>query len=36
MSNLDEIDSALNIGANKASKVANEVLERVRKKLGYN
>ncbi len=36
MSNLDEIDSALNIGANKAREVANEVLERVRKKLGYN
>jgi len=36
MSNLEEIDSALNIGANKASKVANEVLQRVRKKLGYN
>jgi tryptophanyl-tRNA synthetase len=36
MNNLDEIDSALNIGANKASNVANEVLQRVRKKLGYN
>ncbi len=36
MDNFDEIDSALNIGANKARIVAQEVLERVRKKLGYN
>lgn len=35
MTNLDEIDSALAIGANKASKVANGVLERVREKIGY-
>ena len=36
MNNLDEIDSALNVGANKASKVALEVIQRVRNKLGYN
>ena len=35
MNNLSEIDAALEKGANKATKVANEVLERVRKKLGY-
>jgi tryptophanyl-tRNA synthetase len=35
MKNLDEIDKALNIGSTKASKVANAVLSRVRKKLGY-
>jgi len=36
MSNLNEIDQALNIGAAKAHKVGQEVLNRVRKKLGYN
>jgi|TARA_B110000444_G_scaffold6088_1_gene5656 tryptophanyl-tRNA synthetase len=36
MNNLDEIDSALNVGANKASKVALGVIQRVRNKLGYN
>ena len=36
MSNLNEIDQALNIGATKAHKVGQEVLNRVRKKLGYN
>jgi tryptophanyl-tRNA synthetase len=35
MDNLNEVDEALAIGARKASKVANEVLVRVRKKLGY-
>ena len=35
MNNLEEIDSALEIGAKKAHLVADEVLERVRKKLGY-
>ena len=35
MNNLDEIDKALAIGAEKASKVANEVLKRVREKTGY-
>ncbi|MGB1269015.1 MAG: tryptophan--tRNA ligase [Flavobacteriaceae bacterium] len=35
MDNLDEIDSALAIGAQKASKVANKVLARVREKIGY-
>ena len=35
MNNLNEIDEALAVGAEKARKVANEVLERVRKKLGY-
>ena len=35
MENLDEIDEVLHIGAQKASLVANEVLQRVRKKLGY-
>ena len=35
MDNLDEIDKALAVGAEKASKVANEVLKRVRKKTGY-
>ena len=33
--NLDEVDKALAIGAKKATAVANEVLMRVRKKLGY-
>ena len=36
MNNLGEIDNALNIGANKANKVAQNVLTRVRQKLGYN
>ena len=36
MDNLEEIDSALDIGANKAKLVANEDFGRVRKKLGYN
>ncbi len=35
MDHPEEIDAALNIGAQKASKFANEVLERVRIKLGY-
>ena len=35
MNNLDEIDKALAVGAEKASKIANEVLSRVRNKLGY-
>ena len=35
MSNLSEVDEALNIGAGKAKKVAQEVLIRVRSKLGY-
>lgn len=35
MNNLNEIDEALAIGAEKAKKVANEVLERVRGKIGY-
>lgn len=35
MNNLSEIDEILEIGAQKATKVANEVLLRVRKKLGY-
>lgn len=35
MDNLEEIDKALAIGAQKASKVANEVLKRVREKTGY-
>ncbi|MFK5982398.1 MAG: tryptophan--tRNA ligase [Flavobacteriaceae bacterium] len=35
MENLDEIDKSLVIGAEKANKVANDVLSRVRKKLGY-
>jgi tryptophanyl-tRNA synthetase len=35
MNNLKEIDEALAIGAEKAQKVANEVLERVREKIGY-
>jgi tryptophanyl-tRNA synthetase len=35
MENLNEIDKALEIGAAKATKVANAVLKRVRKKLGY-
>ncbi|PKA82879.1 tryptophanyl-tRNA synthetase [Ulvibacter sp. MAR_2010_11] len=35
MANLSEIDSALEIGAAKAAKVADAVLQRVRTKLGY-
>ncbi|WP_375238332.1 tryptophan--tRNA ligase [Aurantibacter sp.] len=35
MDNLNEIDDALSIGANKASLVCNGVIKRVRKKLGY-
>ncbi len=35
MNNLDEIDKALDIGANKAKKVAGQVLNRVRTKVGY-
>ena len=35
MNNLDEIDEALAVGAQKATLVANEVLSRVRSKLGY-
>ena len=35
MANREEIDAALSIGANKARKVAREVLERTRSKAGY-
>ncbi len=35
MDNLEEVDKALAIGAEKASKVANKVLSRVREKVGY-
>lgn len=35
MANLNELDAALKIGAEKASEVADAVLSRVRKKLGY-
>jgi len=35
MNHLDEIDQALSIGAGKAKSVADEVLERVRNKVGY-
>ena len=35
MNNLNEIDDALALGAEKARKVADGVLERVREKLGY-
>ena len=35
MDNLEEIDQALTLGAEKAKKVANEVLGRVRNKVGY-
>ena len=35
MSNLEEIDKALSIGADKAKTVANDVLKRVREKVGY-
>jgi len=32
---LDEIDNALAVGAEKARKIANDVLSRVRTKVGY-
>ena len=35
MTNLEEIDKALEVGAEKARNVANEVLHRVRNKVGY-
>ncbi len=35
MNNLNEVDEALAFGADKAKKVANEVLKRVRTKVGY-
>jgi len=35
MDNLDEIDKALSVGANKAKQVADGVLKRVREKVGY-
>ena len=35
MNNLDELDKALSIGAKKAKLVADEVLSRVREKVGY-
>ena len=35
MSNLDEVDALLKAGADKAAAIANEVLKRVRVKLGY-
>jgi tryptophanyl-tRNA synthetase len=35
MENKNEIDRALDIGAQKARKVAGEVLNRVRNKIGY-
>ncbi|WP_167598369.1 tryptophan--tRNA ligase [Leeuwenhoekiella sp. ZYFB001] len=35
MDNLDELDAALRVGAEKARVIANEVLNRVRKKVGY-
>jgi tryptophanyl-tRNA synthetase len=35
MENLEEIDQALKVGAEKAAKTANAVLERVREKIGY-
>jgi tryptophanyl-tRNA synthetase len=35
MNNLNEVDKALTLGANKAKLVANEVLQRVRGKVGY-
>ncbi|HBY68032.1 MAG TPA: tryptophan--tRNA ligase [Flavobacteriaceae bacterium] len=35
INNLEEIDEALKIGAEKAGKVADEVLKRVREKVGY-
>ena len=36
MNNQDEIDVILKVGAKKALKTADDVLNRVRKKLGYN
>ena len=36
MSNKEELDKVLKTGAVKANKVAQEVLNRVREKLGYN
>ena len=35
MNNLNEVDKALQLGAEKAAKVANDVLNRVRTTLGY-
>ena len=35
MNNLDEIDKALSVGSEKAKKVADKVLKRVREKVGY-
>ncbi|MCF1420968.1 tryptophan--tRNA ligase [Mangrovimonas futianensis] len=35
MNNLEEVDKALSVGAEKAKKVANDVLSRVREKVGY-
>ena len=35
MDNLDEVDAALKVGQEKATKTANDVLKRVRVKLGY-
>jgi tryptophanyl-tRNA synthetase len=35
MNNLNEIDAALAVGAEKAKLVANDVLKRVREKVGY-
>ena len=35
INNLEEVDKALSIGAEKAKNVANEVLAKVRTKLGY-
>ena len=35
MDNLNEIDEALAVGAQKASTIANAVLKRVRNKVGY-
>ncbi len=36
MSNKEELEAVLKTGSEKADKVANEVLNRVREKLGYN
>jgi len=36
MNNLDEIDAILKSGSKKAIETADEVLKRVREKLGYN
>ena len=36
MSNKNELEKVLNLGAEKANLVALEVLNRVREKLGYN